>query len=826
MKYIMLDILKQFSEQLISPDLFIRKRYATFQELLERDRTCHSLLAELEDIYYSARPVDINCVRALYSHFSTNVRLMLEGLYQLAPGQYKNLIDYYKKIDFYARFALAPPKSLTEKPFILPINAFYTDDSRTGGKGLHIAQLSKTLNLPVPAGFIVSTSAFNTFLEKNDLRGKIDDQLAGTNINSLTSLRQTSETITRYIEQARIVTELEKEIVAAINSLAEQYPDKKFAVRSSAVGEDSSLSFAGQYCSLLNVRKKEILTAYRRVLASKYTPEAILYRIINGLGDEETPMAVIVLVMVEARMSGVVTTGNPSTPETSSTMVHAVSGLGDNLMAGRATPSTLEVRLFGGKTEIIRSSRWQEIAELPEGKIRQLAEWAEAIAAYYGVPQEIEWSYDIHGAIYLLQARRLHQEEDNSETAPPDTSHLSLLFRAGATASYGLCSGTVCHLPATDSLHTIPDGSILITEVTPPSLVTLLPRLAGVIASGGSVADHFASVAREFGIPVLVQAGKECLLLKEGQEITLWTEQHTVYSGTTKLADETRGTSRRTKQGPLYSTLKMVIDFCSPLSLVDATSKDFKPENCRSLHDILRFIHEKSVQAMFFQSPDGLFRKPKGASLQTDIPLQVQIIDLGGGLLEESATKKQVGIRDICCQPLLALWRGLSNPKVSWRQRSHFDWQSYDSIALAGGVATKSDAALASFCLISPEYLNVNIRFGYHFTLLDSLCGENPDENYILLRFAGGGGNSLGKDLRLIFISKVLAQLGFSCEQTGELLDGRLMRYDKQTTTKRLDQLGRLLGAVRLLDMVLTDEAMVPPMVEDFFQGRYDFSNE
>ena len=106
----MLNILKQFSEQLISPDLFIRKRYATFQELLERDRKCHSLLAELEDIYYNAKPVDINRIRALYSDFSAGVAGMIAGLYKLAPGQYKNLIDYYKKIDFYARFALAPPK--------------------------------------------------------------------------------------------------------------------------------------------------------------------------------------------------------------------------------------------------------------------------------------------------------------------------------------------------------------------------------------------------------------------------------------------------------------------------------------------------------------------------------------------------------------------------------------------------------------------------------------------------------------------------------------------------------------------------------------------
>ncbi len=132
--------------------------------------------------------------------------------------------------------------------------------------------------------------------------------------------------------------EMRNAIDSAIGRLATEYPDRTFAVRSSAVGEDSSLSFAGQYCSLLNVDQAELLTAYRRVLTSKYTSEAILYRIINGLDDEETPMAVIVLVMVEARISGVIATGNPANPGDITTLVHSVSGLGDNLMGGRATP--------------------------------------------------------------------------------------------------------------------------------------------------------------------------------------------------------------------------------------------------------------------------------------------------------------------------------------------------------------------------------------------------------------------------------------------------------------------------------------------------------
>ena len=45
--------------------------------------------------------------------------------------------------------------------------------------------------------------------------------------------------------------------------------------RSSAIGEDSELSFAGQYLSVLNVPTAGLFQAYKDVLASLYTPRAI-----------------------------------------------------------------------------------------------------------------------------------------------------------------------------------------------------------------------------------------------------------------------------------------------------------------------------------------------------------------------------------------------------------------------------------------------------------------------------------------------------------------------------------------------------------------------
>ena len=82
----------------------------------------------------------------------------------------------------------------------------------------------------------------------------------------------------------------------------------RFAVRSSAIGEDGPLSFAGQHQSILNVSAEGLISAYKQVIASKYSPKALHYRISNGLIDVDMPMAVLFLPMLEAESAGVIYT--------------------------------------------------------------------------------------------------------------------------------------------------------------------------------------------------------------------------------------------------------------------------------------------------------------------------------------------------------------------------------------------------------------------------------------------------------------------------------------------------------------------------------------
>jgi len=56
------------------------------------------------------------------------------------------------------------------------------------------------------------------------------------------------------------------------------------------------------------------------------------------------------------------------------------------------------------------------------------------------------------------------------------------------------------------------------------------------------------------------------------------------------------------------------------------------------------------------------------------------------------------------------------------------------------------------------------------------------------------------------------------------LIDAELMGKPVDTIESKLDMVGRLLGATRLMDMYLKDASMVEGFVEDFMNGRYHFA--
>lgn len=128
-------------------------------------------------------------------------------------------------------------------------------------------------------------------------------------------------------------------------------PGKLYAVRSSAVDEDSATnSFAGVHDTFLNVKKGEVLEKILAVVESAHSDVALKYRKENGLDVENIQIAVLLQEMVDADFAGVLNTINPVTNNVSETVISVTQGLGDKLVDGTVDGSTYY--LDGKKVEV------------------------------------------------------------------------------------------------------------------------------------------------------------------------------------------------------------------------------------------------------------------------------------------------------------------------------------------------------------------------------------------------------------------------------------------------------------------------------------------
>ncbi len=840
-------LFKHWSYRLFAPGIMVRHTYEAFKRLLVYDGQCHDLMAELEVLYHDGRREDFSRITRRYEDFAAAVSGMIESFAVFEPAASAALLEYYKKFNFYIHYLFAPPEQLNIPPYV--VNLDTTPEVELAGHKAHnLALLGSKLKLPVPPGFVITTNSFYALLEHNNLRPAIDDLLAEIDLNDSQGLVQLSDKLESLIKAAEIPPKVEHAILTAYEEMEKHYGAGMLtAVRSSAISEDSEYSFAGQYRTILAVKGEAILSGYLNVAASKYSPEALFYRVNLGLMDEEAPIAVLVLAMVEAAASGIIYTVDPPVEDDDMLVIHAVHGLGEPLADGAVSPDIFSIARRNLETVRKVSNRQKEellirhdrlvavpltdeaasSQTLSDSEVRQLASWGMAIEALFGSPQDVEWARTRADKLFLLQARPLRRESLHS---PADkvfcTSDIALepILRGGRRAAGGRAAGVV-YLAGMGNLDDIPSGAVLVTRFTPPSIVRIMNRLAAVVADEGSTAGHFATVCREFGVPLLVDTRNATTVLTPGQTVTVDADQCLVYAGRVESLLQGDETGRIISDLPYFKKLRALLDFITPLKLVDAGAVDFRPSSCRSMHDIIRYTHEQAVRAMFSLGERISGSSGRSRELRTNLPLEVYLLDVGGGIDDDTGAGSVLPeqIRSI---PFGAVWRGISQVGIDWHSHSHFDWKNFDDVALAGGMAMKNAGDYASYAVIGRDYLNFNMRFGYHFTLVDALCGRDARENYCQFRFAGGGGEYSGRALRIEFVTIVLRRLDFEVDSRADLLDARISGIECEELEEKLELLGTLLGSTKLMDMVLKEGMDVRPYVERFFAGEYNFSSQ
>ncbi len=830
----------------------LKEIFQGFQQVLAANNESLVVMGQLEEKLADGNGFDLQYLRSCIDTLDRHVADLVAGLQRMSGGLWAELEKSRVKVEAAIHQCLEEGPRIPSSPLVMRLDQAPPEmRPALGGKAANLARVRNDIHLPVPEGVVATLSAYRLFMEQKlpggeeTLLARLGQELASLDLENEAGVEEAAARLQALVLAQPLPGELAAALVAASRQLMD-HPGRRLAVRSSGAREDIAATFAGQYETFLGVAPDEVPEYWRQVVASQFGARALAYFKNQGLILEEAAMGVLIQRLIQARAAGVMFTADPESCDPERMIVSATWGLAADLVGGEVSPDEYVVSKADGRQLEARYGRKEYRLVLQDGRLvretvapelvaapaleaadlEQLAGFARVLEDYAGCPHDVEWVKGVSGKLYVVQARELRFSESRARLcleAAGAESGAEVLLAGGRVGSLGAAAGPVFRLYGDRSLGEVPPGAVLVAPRTTPQLAPALPRVAALVTDVGSTTGHLALVAREYGIPALVDTLQAGELLPEGEMVTVDAYHGKVYRGRVEevLRYQTRKTIRL-QQSPLYGKMRAVVDLVVPLTLVDRRSPNFRPENCHTYHDITRFAHEKAVQGMFGLMDgvaEGRYPALRLLKLDTPLPLNLHLMDLGGGLATHVTP---VPPESIISLPMRALWRGISHPGISWAGPVPVSVGGFLHVLAQTAIRPPERFWDKTYAIVAANYVNYSCRLGYHFATVDSLCGLVPDDNFINFAFKGGAADEPRRIRRAKLIAIVLDRLGFELEVFKDVVRGRFRKRPCAENEERLDLLGRLMAYVRQMDMLMSDDNMVRVLAERFLSGHYE----
>jgi pyruvate,water dikinase len=807
-------------------------RYQSYRQLLKANSRALRRLAELQIAAQQAKPPSMSSLREASIDAALAGFQMVRELESLSGGSEPELMECFRGIwqGLDDLLTVSKPEGGDGPLVVALMDEAAGNADLVGPKMAELARLGSHLGLRVPRGFVITARAYCRFVEHNNLRSEIDRRLQIMDEGRLDELYATSSSLQRLFLEGALPPELARQIEQAVAAVVDgrSHP-VGLAVRSSALAEDrGGASFAGQFTSLLGVPPNELAYAYREVIASAYGPQALSYYLAHGLRDQDLRMAVGCLEMVDARAGGVAYSTSPTRTQEPGVHISACWGLPKAIVDGGheaqhvvVTAEGDVVRRQGRQTRAYQpaesdgvesrslSDDLSQSTPLEDEQARELAEAVRRLERDWGGPVDVEWALDREGRLTYLQCRELLVEEPVEVTSTPLELPAPLLS-GGVAASYGVAAGRVHWVQRGQDALTFAKGEVLVVERPLPRWAPLLRRANALVACEGGIAGHLATVAREYKIPALLGLGPINGRLADGDEVTVDATRLAVFPGILSELIASRAAPVHTVASPVSRILESVLRLLTPLNLPDSGEPGFTADACHTLHDLLRYCHQRGVEAMFRAGHNEDLSSPTARQLHYGRPMQWLILDLGGGT-RKPEDERYVKPEEIICPAWQALWEGMlavpwEGPPVSASGLGSVIAQaSMRPDAASGGPAHRE----GNYFLLAEDYLHLQSKIGIHFAGVEVLAGPDREENFITFVFQGGGADLARQNTRLELMGEFLEKRGFSIEIRAGAARAHLEGPSQTEALTRLRALGYLLMHLRQLDIAMGDPALI-----------------
>ena len=259
--------------------------FVHFRRIVTTNNRILELIADLERVLGGEYIFDRTFLRTSVSEIIDKGRQVIYHLNAMADDRYASLYDRFSIIADHLADILAGGPGPYGPFLVLDWSVLHRDLGHlVGNKGASLGEAANGLSLPVPTGFVVSTTGYRRFMEANDLYAKIHGVFATTDEPG-----HRAETVARLFAEAEMPRDLAEAIDQALNKIKRD-DQQRFVVRSSGVDEDGERSFAGQFLSLIDVPAQAVPDACVHVMASRFLEHTFHY--LGGEVDiEAAPMA-------------------------------------------------------------------------------------------------------------------------------------------------------------------------------------------------------------------------------------------------------------------------------------------------------------------------------------------------------------------------------------------------------------------------------------------------------------------------------------------------------------------------------------------------------
>ena len=262
-----------------------------------------------------------------------------------------------------------------------------------GGKGKNLFRLQQ-FGFNVPELVVLPYESLKSLFHFDDTPVRACLQQL-TNENALKTSQEINQLLKNLQADSQKLTLLHHELASRLNSL------KNLAVRSSVRFEDSATaSFAGMFDTILNVKPDALAESILTCLHSLYQLPLLDYSLQKGIDPADNQLSVVLQEMVQATVSGVLFTMNAS-GNYNDLLICCAFGSGEGVVNN--TAETTSYYLNRQNRSVLKKD--EEAERLTPAQLVELYDTALRIERSFGFPQDIEFSYDEAGRLFILQAR-------------------------------------------------------------------------------------------------------------------------------------------------------------------------------------------------------------------------------------------------------------------------------------------------------------------------------------------------------------------------------------------------------------------------------------